>query len=126
MSTNKKLNQLETTEGAMAELAVFKGKLDMGDIRILEQRLMKKHGIDPPVLNGGDLAQEDQWMRYAHAMLSHAPQHRLHGAGAIHIPLRYLARHRLVAWDQSHAVTGEAVRVQKIGSGKGGYSSSDW
>ena len=114
-------------EGAMAELVVFKGRLDIGDIRLIEQRLMAKHGIDPPKLEGGDLAQEDQWMRHAHALLAHPPHHKLLSSGKTSIPLRYLARHRLVAWDQNNAVTGEAVKVQKIGSGKmGGYSSSDW
>ena len=112
-------------EGAMSELAIFKGRMDMGDIKILEQFLMKKHGIPEVVLSEDDLAQDDEFMRQAHALLSHAPDQQPIGSQEKRIPLRYMARHRLVAWRQSNAVTGEAIKVPRIGS-KFGESSSDW
>jgi hypothetical protein len=112
-------------EGAMSELVSFKGKLDIQDIQVLERHLMVKHGIPSPVVSEADIAQEDHWTRQAHALLSNAPHNELFSSETQRIPLRHMARHRLVAWRQSNAVTGESVKVQKIGS-RYGDSSSDW
>jgi hypothetical protein len=112
-------------EGAMAELAVFKGRLDETDIGVLERYLMTKHGIPSPVLPDADIAVEDQYSRLAHAMLSHPPYHSVFAKGLTRVPLRYMTKHRMVSWKQANPVTGEAIRVQRIGS-KFGDSSSDW
>jgi hypothetical protein len=112
-------------EGAISELVMFKGRLDPYDIAVIEQQLMSKHGIQPPALPALELAQEDQMTKQAHALLAHPPHHKMFAASTVQVPLRYAARHRLVAWRQSHAVTGEPVKVQKIGS-RLGDSSSDW
>jgi hypothetical protein len=112
-------------QGAMAELAVFKGRLDTEDIETVERKLMTKHGIAPPEISGKDLAEEDSYSRLAHAMLSHAPYHKVFATGSKRVPLRYMVKHRTVSWKQTNPVTGEAIRVQRIGS-KCGDSSSDW
>jgi hypothetical protein len=87
---------------------------------------MEKHGILDPKKSESVVAQEDQWMRQAHALLEHAPHHHVFGSASNkRVPLRYMARHRIVAWRQSNPVTGESIKVQRIGS-KFGESSSDW
>jgi hypothetical protein len=113
-------------EGAMSELVAFKGKLGHADIQVMESLLMEKHGILEPSKSESVVAQEDQWIRQAHALLEHAPNHQIFGsANNKRVPLRYMARHRSVAWRQSNPVTGESIKVQRIGS-KFGESSSDW
>jgi hypothetical protein len=86
---------------------------------------MTKHGIPSPVLPDADIAVEDQYSRLAHAMLSHPPYHSVFAKGETRVPLRYMVKHRMVSWKQANPVTGEAIRVQRIGS-KFGDSSSDW
>jgi hypothetical protein len=112
-------------EGAMGELAVFKGRLDIADIEVMERHLMTKHGIATPDQPESDLAVEDEYSRLAHAMLAHAPHHNVFASGLKRVPLRYMANHRIVAWRQTNPVTGEKIRVQRIGS-KFGDSSSDF
>lgn len=112
-------------EGAIAELAVFKGKFDDRDIEVMEQRLMTKYGIPSPNLPESERTEEDRYYRLAHALLSHPPGHKLLQRTHDRIPLRYMTKHRMVSWRQTNPVTGEPVRVQRIGS-KFGESSSDW
>jgi len=112
-------------EGAIAELAVFKGKLDALDIGVMERRLMTKYGIPSPTLPEHERADENHYYRLAHAMLSHPPGHKLFLQSSQRIPLKYLAKHRLVSWRQTNPVTGEPISVQRIGC-KQGESSSDW
>lgn len=112
-------------EGAMGELAVFKGRLELKDIETIEYYLMNKHGIRTPAQSESEVAAEDQYARLAHGMLSHVPHHKVLASGLKRVPLRYMARHRIVAWRQTNPVTGEAIRVPRIGSKSGG-SSSDW
>jgi hypothetical protein len=112
-------------EGAIAELAVFKGKLDQQDIEIMERTLMAKYGILPPTLPELMRTDENKFFRLAHAMLSHPPGHRLFLKNKQHIPLKYMTKHRSVAWRQSNPVSGEPIRVERIGT-KLGESSSDF
>ncbi|KAL3913479.1 MAG: hypothetical protein SGILL_006472, partial [Bacillariaceae sp.] len=115
-------------EGAMAELAVFKGRLDERDIEAVETHLMSKHGIDHPNRPQHEIVREDDCMRMAHSLLAQ-PWERsnsydlpVHSRG---VPLRYVAKLRQVAWKQINPVTGEAMVVQRIGS-KAANDSSDW
>ena len=113
-------------EGAIAELVLFKGRLPLNDVYVLEKYLMDKHGILAPSRSNLKLAQDDQWSRQAHALLSHPPNHKLINSSTVRVPLRFLTKHRIVAWKQTHPVTGKALQVQKIGSNRLGCSSSEW
>ena len=114
-------------EGAMAELAVFKGALPIADIEAIESRLMKKHGIPLPQLSPTELSTEDKNLRMAHAMLSHPPRHMAFSSSLTRIPLRYMTKHRLVSWRQNNVVTGDPIQVSRIGSKFAtGDSSSEW
>lgn len=112
-------------EGAMGELAVFKGRLDTVDIEAMERHLMTKHGIPFPLQPESEISTEDEYSRLAHGMLAHAPFHNVFDSGLKRVPLRYMTKHRVVAWKQTNPVTGEGIKVQRIGS-KFGDSSSDW
>lgn len=112
-------------EGAISELAVFKGKLDTDDIVAMESYLMHKHGIPSPTQSDSALLEEDNYRRLAHAMLSHPPKHKVFANGAKNVPLRYMTKHRSVAWKQINPVTGERIRVSRIGT-KSTESSSEW
>ena len=112
-------------EGAIAELALFKGRLELEDIKLLEGQLMQRYGIQAPVIPKSEVVQNDQMSRLAHAMLSHPPRHRLFSSSTQRIPLRVMTKHRVVAWRQTNPVTGERILVQRIGTKFAG-SSSDW
>lgn len=112
-------------EGAIAELAVFKGILDQQDIEIIERGLMAKYGIFPSILPEEMRMEENKFYRLAHAMLSHPPGHKLFLKNKQRIPLKYMAKHRSVAWRQSNPVSGVPIRVERIGT-KVGESSSDF
>lgn len=103
-------------EGAIAELAVFEGRLDEQDIRVLEAKMMSKHRI--PL---GEISRwrEHLWIKQADAVLTHSA--RLNAT----IPLRYLARNPKVAWELHHPITEQSITIQRIGSRPGG-SSSEW
>jgi hypothetical protein len=105
-------------EGAIAEIAVFRGILDPLDVQTLEHRLMIKHGIPRP---SGVLWNETNFERYAHALYTdpRAPQ------WTEHVPLRFMARHRSVAWSQRNPVTGRNMQISKIGC-HASVESSDW
>lgn len=115
-------------EGAIAEIAVFGGCLNAADLEVIEKELMIKHGIPIPEMTRDDLVQEDEFTRKAHALYCQIPPE----AAAAHlsfdqrtIPLRVMTKHRSVAWHQVNAVTGEELRIKRIGSRSAG-SSSDW
>ncbi|CAJ1933754.1 unnamed protein product [Cylindrotheca closterium] len=112
-------------EGAIAELAVFKGKLNVADIMAMEKDMMHRHGIDLPELESNVILAEDVFFKRAHAMLSHPPQHKIFADGAMSVPLRYMTKHRSVAWKQANPVTGDKILVSRIGT-KSTESSSDW
>ena len=112
-------------EGAIAELALFKGRLDMADILAIEKDLMRRHGIETPELESNLILAEDVFFKRAHAMLSHPPRHKIFGDGAMSVPLRYMTKHRSVAWKQANPVTGDKIQVSRIGT-KSTESSSDW
>lgn len=112
-------------EGAIAELAVFKGRLVQSDIDKVEQELMEKYGIVSPTIPEHRREVENKFSRLAHAMLSHPPGHKLFLKNKQHVPLKYMTKHRSVAWRQTNPVSGEPIRVQRIGT-KLGDSSSDF
>mmetsp|Transcript_25790 Transcript_25790/g.63158 ORF Transcript_25790/g.63158 Transcript_25790/m.63158 type:complete len:639 (-) Transcript_25790:34-1950(-) len=112
-------------EGAIAELAVFKGRLDVADMKAMETDMMHRHEIELPEHESNVLLAEDIFFKRAHAMLSHPPKHKIFGDGAMSVPLRYMTKHRSVAWKQANPVTGDKIRVSRIGT-KSTESSSDW
>lgn len=112
-------------EGAMAELAVFKGRLEMEDIEIVERQVMHRYGIQRPDIPKSEVVEVNQMSRMAHAMLSHPPRHKMFSSPNQRIPLRFMTKHRTVAWRQTNPVTGERILVQRIGTKFAG-SSSDW
>ena len=121
-------------EGAIAEVAVFRGRLDEADIELLERQLMERHGI--PSLASGQ--QEQVWRDYemtrqSQALFLQTPQIADPTASTSDeqrvdrgVPLRYLSRHRSVAWKQWNAVTGDEMQLAKIGAGPPDDESSDW
>jgi hypothetical protein len=111
-------------EGAIAELAVFKGRLCDEDICELENHFMKKHGI-APVSKEPDVAllvRHDDLKRQCRAMIAQPPPWPMRVSG---IPLPIMAQDRSVAWQRMNAVTGKDMRVSRIGS-KFSNGSSDW
>lgn len=122
-------------EGAISELIVFSGSLSERDICIIESHLMSKHGIccypskDVSIPSGNSTRMENMWIKQAHALLvasdisdgnSDPNEH------PVSVPLRFLARHRSVAWQYHNAVTGKRVRTSKIGCRNNADSSSGW
>lgn len=118
-------------EGAMAELAVFKGKLNVIDLMALEEHLMTKHGIPHPKRPSEEVATDDEYSRLAQGLLLQscdASDDKVDGLMSLKpkpVPLRYFTKLRNVSWKQTNPVTGESISVQRIGT-KCGNSSSDW
>ena len=128
----------ECGQGAISELAIFKGRMDMDDITKLEDYLMKKHGIcsaqkqkqftvdkndaRTKPIKIGNLREEDEWRRQAHALIAQRPPWDLVGDP---VPLRVAANHYSVAWQRIDEITGMPLRVSRIGH-KTGNGSSDW
>jgi hypothetical protein len=107
-------------EGAIAELAVFNGCLSEADIEVLEKDMMIRHNIPPVSYHSNEeRSQDHEWMRQAQALFVRPD------SSFDNIPLRYMSRHRAVAWKQFHAVTGVPMIQQKIGARAGG-ESSEW
>jgi hypothetical protein len=137
-------------EGAIAELAVFQGRLDLTDIRVLEKDWMERHcilpisihtqtaanGSNPLEATGNDVSNassmtvwsENDLARQAHALFflpeTEDGTTSLPSSAPTRIPLRFLSRHRSVAWKQTNPVTGEQIHIKRIGC-KPGASSSD-
>jgi len=129
----------ECGQGAIAELAVFKGRMDESDIEKLENYLMQKHGIlsveekkefiarenstrtkNHPLKIESDL-QEDEWKKQANALIDQRRPWNLVGR----MPLRVAANHPSVAWHRTNDITGAPVRISRIGA-KSSNGSSDW
>eukprot|EP00523_Entomoneis_sp_CCMP467_P003519 CAMPEP_0168761156 /NCGR_PEP_ID=MMETSP0724-20121128/23154_1 /TAXON_ID=265536 /ORGANISM="Amphiprora sp., Strain CCMP467" /LENGTH=628 /DNA_ID=CAMNT_0008810223 /DNA_START=21 /DNA_END=1904 /DNA_ORIENTATION=+ len=81
-------------QGAIAEVAVFRGALSPRDIETLEKRLMKKHCIPPLPTN---FREQNDYGRRAQMLFCQ-------GTGGP-VPLHYLARNRRVAWKQHDPVS---------------------
>ncbi|KAG7360974.1 hypothetical protein IV203_036074 [Nitzschia inconspicua] len=116
-------------EGALAELAVFKGVLDQADVETLEMHLMRKHGILRPQGTPEQIHVEDEMIRlaqYAIAQDISTTGEPLKDGELPRIPLRYLSRLRQVSWKPISPVTGAPMMVHRIGSGRAGLESSDW
>mmetsp|Transcript_21568 Transcript_21568/g.46912 ORF Transcript_21568/g.46912 Transcript_21568/m.46912 type:complete len:743 (+) Transcript_21568:139-2367(+) len=127
----------ECGQGAIAELAVFKGRMDDCDMEKLEKYLMKKHGIlsvegkkefvaqqnstRMKPLNIGSHLQEDEFKRQAHAMIDQKRPWNLEGK----VPLRVAANHHTLTWHRTNEITGLPMRITRIGA-KNSNGSSDW
>ena len=109
-------------EGAISELAVFKGRLPLEDIQRMEKYLMKKHGISP-CDDPHERWQEDEWRRQSYALIAQPPPYRVRGEP---VPLRVAANHRSVAWHRNCEVTGKEIAVSRIGCRAYAAGSSDW
>ena len=66
--------------------------------------------------------QEDEWKRHAHALIEQRRPWKLDG---ISVPLRVAANHHSVAWRRTNDITGQSVRITRIGA-KNSNGSSDW
>ena len=129
----------ESGQGSIAELAVFKGRMPDCDIEVLEKYLMKKHGLLSVQEKKDYIAkensnrmkpldievchlQEDEWKRHAHALIEQRRPWKLDG---LNVPLRVAANHHSVAWRRTNDITGQRMRITRIGA-KNSNGSSDW
>ena len=113
----------------MLELAFFKGKLELIDILKLERHLMDKFGITMPVKPKSERTIEDSNSRLAHSLMDQSPScvSRSNNDDIIRgVPLHHMTMLREVAWKQTNPVTGESIRVQRIGNKFRDGSSSEW
>jgi len=127
----------ECGQGAIAELAVFKGRMEESDIEKLEKYLMAKHGLLSVKEKRAFVAkenstrmkplkiechlQEDEFRRQAHGLIEQRRPWNLEGV----IPLRAAANHPSVAWHRTNEITGTPIRISRIGA-KNSNGSSDW
>lgn len=114
-------------DGAIAEVAVFKGRLPVEDLERLEAQMMREHQIDKPISAQAAL-EENKCLKKAEILYlwpppssSETPQTE----AAVPLPLHYMTRHRNVSWKQYDPVSGDEVRLSRIGARNAG-SSSDW
>lgn len=128
----------ECGQGAISELALFRGRMELTDITKLESYLMNKHGILSAAkqremicnknetrvkpMRIGNQWEEDEWRRQAHALIAQRPPWELVGEP---VPLRVAANHNSVSWQRVDEITGTPLRVTRIGC-KNGNGSSDW
>jgi hypothetical protein len=118
-------------EGAISELAFFKGRLNDKDITSLESHLMTKHGIPlPATLSRDKRINKDYLSRLAHKLMDESPacakRNRDCGKDHVPIPLRYMTELRQVAWQQRNKVTGERLSIKRIGNRLRNGSVSEW
>ena len=129
----------ECGEGSISELAVFRGRLDPSDLERVESHLMKRHGILTAAERLDRLRQsaapgeididtdcglrEDDWTRQANALIVQRRPWRL--VSDPRVPLRVAANHPSVSWRRRSVITGDEVRVARIGA-KSSNGSSDW
>ena len=139
-----------TTEGqgALAEIAVFAGRLDDTDLRVLERDMMRRHGIGDFNNSSGDNGtsssnndkwKNDEWTRRAEALHVSSPGSSLafptttlpqgvddNGMTADQhfgsVPLRFMAQHHTVAWKQTNP--GTCRTKTRIGSNQSSCSCS--
>ena len=118
-------------DGAIAEVAVFKGRLPTGDLERLEAQMMREHKIGSPISAESALMENDcvkkaeilyLWPPPPENVPSSSPENV---AAQVPLPLHYMTRHRMVSWKQYDPVSGDEVRLSRIGARNGG-SSSDW
>lgn len=104
-------------EGALAEVALFKGRMDISDLTRLESHFMHKHGIPRQLATAWN---DDDLYRQARAMFQVAgnPLQR-------NVPLRYFTTSPNVAWQVYNAVDQKYSRRERIGA-RNDDSSSDW
>lgn len=115
---------IEEGEGAISEVAVFKGRLADADIEHLEDYLMHKHGITKPKpTERATLVRRDEWKRQGRALIAQPAPWSMRAPSGVPLPI--MARDRDVSWHRINAVTGKEVRVSRIGS-KFSNGSSDW
>lgn len=117
-------------DGAIAEVAVFQGRLMQDDLEVLETNVMTRHGIPR-----GDSCPRPAWQdndmeKRAEALFLWPPPQitaREENASmpSCGVPLRFLSQNRCVAWKQYHPVTGKEVKIPRIGA-RASASSSDW
>ena len=104
--------------GAIAEVGLFEGLLQDDDILFVEEKLMKKHKLERRT----ELKQqEDTWALHAHCLIAQPSPWLLKKT----VPLKFAARERSVVWSKKDPITGDKVRVSRIGTNKTG-SDSDW
>jgi len=117
-------------EGALSELAFFKGRLHANDIMSLESHLMAKHGIPFPVKPRKERINNDYYSRLAHKLMDRSPscanRNKDCGNNDIPVPLRYMTELRQVAWQQRNMVTGRRLSIQRIGDKFRKGSISEW
>ena len=58
-------------EGAIAEIAVYKGHLPLDDVQKMENMLLEKYGI---MHNAEESLMLNEWRRHAHALIMHPPR----------------------------------------------------
>ena len=104
-------------EGAMAEVAVFHGRMNTRDVDTLERHFMRKHGIEQPGINPW---REDDLYRQARAMFQLVGNPR-----GTRVPLRYFTKSPNVAWKLNHPVSNQSIKRERIGA-RNDESSSDW
>ena len=116
-------------EGAIAELAVFKGHLPAEDVIAIESHLMSKHGL--PRAKPSNWIFEDQ-ERHVHTLMCRPPGWEPTDASCSSadmtppsIPLSFAAQHSSVSWYRENPVTGVALSIKRIGC-RPGNESSDW
>ncbi|GMI48245.1 hypothetical protein TrCOL_g12351 [Triparma columacea] len=112
--------QLDNGEGrgAIAEVGAFKGRLGEGDIKTIEERLMKKHGISPGTASS---LSADTHAFHAHSLIAQPLPWSL----SRRVPLKFAAQEKSVVWKRNDPVTGEKVVISRIGTNKTG-SDSEW
>ncbi len=115
-------------EGAIAELAFFKGHLSTNDMASVESYLMKKHKIPIPSNSRNERIRDDYYSRLAHKLMDQTPAEarRRKDLPTVSIPLRCMTKLRHVAWHQDDIVTGTQRKIQRIGCKVRRGSVSDW
>lgn len=117
-------------EGAISELAFFKGRLPANDIVSLESHLMTKHGI-VPAESRIERINHDYYSRLAHKLMGESPSSSANRKNDydnkdIPVPLRYMTELRQVAWQQRNKVTGRRLSIKRIGAKFRKDSMSEW
>ena len=95
-------------EGAIAEVAVFGGRMNEQDIVTLESHLMSKHSIAPQTVEPW---LDDDLSRQARAMFQLVGNPR-----GKRVPLKYFAKSPNVAWKVYHPVTRQRIKKERIGA----------
>ena len=104
-------------EGALAEVAVFCGRMDICDVTKLEAHLMRKHRIAPQTK---DPWLDDDLYRQARAMFQLVGNPR-----GNRVPLQFFTKSPNVAWKLYHPVTEQIIKRERIGA-RNDESSSEW